>query len=110
MFTTPALTALRRQFPAAHLTYLVEPAAAAVVRHHPALDEVIEVQRPRGLSRLAYDLRLARRLRAERFDVVIDFHGGPRSAWLARATGAAQRIGYDVPGRGWLYTTRPGTS
>jgi ADP-heptose:LPS heptosyltransferase len=63
-------------------------------------------ERPRGLRRLAYDLALARRLRAERFDLVIDFHGGPRSAWLTLATGAAQRVGYDVPGRGWMYTTR----
>lgn len=92
--------------PHAHLTYLVEEAAAPVVRHDPALDAVIEVARPGGLARLAYDLELARRLRAARFDVVIDFHGGPRSAWLARATGARRRIGYAVPGRGWLYTDR----
>jgi heptosyltransferase-3 len=106
VFTTPAIHALRRRFPAARLTYLVEPGAAPIVRHHPDLDEVVEVARPRGLARLAYDLRLARRLRAARYDLVIDFHGGPRSAWLARATGAPQRIGYDLPGRGWLYTTR----
>src|SRR5262249_7532572 len=31
-------------------------------------------------------------------------HGGPRSSLLARATGARQRIGYDVTGRSWLYT------
>ena len=50
------------------------------------------------------DVRLARRLRASRFDVVLDLHGGPRSAWLAFATGAGQRIGYDIPGRTWMYT------
>ena len=27
VFTTPAIRALRRRFPEAHLTYLVEPAA-----------------------------------------------------------------------------------
>ena len=63
-------------------------------------------ERPRGVRRLAYDIRLARRLRAERFDLVIDFHGGPRSAWLTWATRAKQRIGYNVPGRGWIYTRR----
>lgn len=62
--------------------------------------------RPRGLARLAYDVRLAAQLRRRHFDLVIDFHGGPRSAWLARATGAPARIGYAVPGRGWMYTTR----
>lgn len=104
MFTTPAVAALRRQYPHARLSYLVERAAEPVVRHNPHLDEIIVAERPRGWRRLAYDLALARRLRRARFDLVIDFHGGPRSAWLTRATGAAERIGYRVPGRGWAYT------
>lgn len=106
VFTTPAIHALRRHFPAARIDYLVEPAAAAIVRHDPDLTHVIEVERPRGLRRIGYDLALARRLRATRYDVAIDFHGGPRAAWLVRATGARQRIGYDIPGRRFCYTTR----
>jgi predicted lipopolysaccharide heptosyltransferase III len=106
VFTTPALGALRRRFPDARITYLVEGAAAPVVWQHPALDEVMVVERRRGLARLVYDLRLGRRLRAARFDLVIDFHGGPRSGFLAWATGAPQRIGYDLPGRRLSYSTR----
>ena len=106
VFTTPAVTALRRKFPDARITYLVEAPAEPVVRHHPGIDEVIVVERPRGLARLRYDAALARRLRARRFDLVIDFHGGPRSGFLAWATGAPQRVGYDLPGRRWCYTTR----
>lgn len=106
VFTTPAIRALRRHFPHARLDYLVESDAAPIVRHNPHLDTVIEVARPRGLARLLYDISLARRLRRERYQVALDFHGGPRSAWLVRATGAAQRIGYDIPGRRGCYTTR----
>ena len=106
MFTTPAIGALRRQFPSAHLTYLVEAPAEPVVRHHPGLDEVVVVERPRGLARIRYDLELAKRLRAARFDIVIDFHGGPRSGFLTWASGAPQRIGYALPGRALSYTTR----
>jgi lipopolysaccharide heptosyltransferase II len=107
VFTTPAIGALRRHFPSAQLSYVVEPAALPVVEHHPDLDEVIVAERPHGqLARLRYDLALARRLRAARFDLVIDFHGGPRSALLTRATGAPTRIGYNLPGRAWCYTTR----
>lgn len=62
--------------------------------------------RPRGLARIACDLRLARRLRSAGFDVAIDFHGGPRSAWLTLATGARVRIGYGLPGRRMCYTER----
>jgi predicted lipopolysaccharide heptosyltransferase III len=106
VFTTPAIGALRRRFPGARITYLVEAPAEPVVRHHPGLNEIIVVQRPRGIERWRYDLQLARRLRAERFDLVIDFHGGPRSGFLTWATRAPQRIGYDLPGRRWCYTTR----
>jgi len=76
------------------------------VRHHPAIHDVIVAERPRGIARLRHDVALARRLRAARFDLAIDFHGGPRSGFLAWASGAPQRIGYDVPGRRWCYTTR----
>jgi len=105
VFTTPAVRALRRQFPDARLSYLVEPEAAPVVTDSPHLDEVIVVKRPRGLGRLASDWRVARDLRRRRFDVAIDFHGGPRSSWLAWASRAPVRIGYEVVGRSWMYTT-----
>ena len=106
VFTTPAIGALRRRFPDARITYLVEAPAEPVVRHHPAIDEVIVLARPKGLARWRYDLAMARQLRARQFDIVIDFHGGPRSGLLTWATGASQRIGYDLPGRRWSYTTR----
>jgi lipopolysaccharide heptosyltransferase II len=105
VFTTPAVAAIRRTLPEAHITYLVEHAAAPVLAHNPHIDDLVVADRPRGLRRLLYDLTLARRLRASRFDLVIDFHGGPRSSWLAWATGAPRRIGYAVPGRRWMYTT-----
>jgi predicted lipopolysaccharide heptosyltransferase III len=105
VFTTPAVAALKQRFPDASLTYLVEAAAEPVVRHNPHLSSLIVADRPRGWRRVLYDARLAWQLRQARFDIVVDFHGGPRSSWLAWATGAATRIGYAVPGRAWAYTT-----
>jgi lipopolysaccharide heptosyltransferase II len=104
VFTTPIVRALRRQFPAARLTYLVEPAAAPVVRQNPHLDEVVVVPRRSGLARWRDDLATARKLRAARFDMAIDLHGGPRSAFLTWATRAPMRIGYTIRGRTWMYT------
>ena len=51
VFTTPAIRALRRRFPDAHLTYIVEPAAAPVVAGNPHLNEVIVA--PRAARRCA---------------------------------------------------------
>ena len=104
VFTTPMPRALKRAFPGAHVTYLVERSAAAVVAGNPHIDEMIVVDRPRGLARIAADVKLARRLRRARYDIAIDLHGGPRSSWLTWATGARQRIGYAIRGRRWMYT------
>ena len=104
MFTTPLVRALRRAYPKAYLAYVVEPAAAPIVVNNPHLDEVIVAARTRGARRVLDDVRLARRLRRARFDVAIDLHGGPRSAWLVWASGARERIGYDIKGRRWMYT------
>jgi len=106
VFTTPLLGALKRAFPAAHLTYLVERAAEPVVAAHPHIDELIVIDKSRGWRRLRDDARLALRLRRARFDLVLDLHGGPRSAWLALATAAPTRIGYDIQGRRGFYTRR----
>lgn len=108
VFTTPIPRALKRVYPGARVSYLVEGAAAPVVAHNPAIDEVIIAPRRRGLRRIADDVALARTLRRARYDLVIDLHGGPRSSWLARASGAPQRIGYRVTGRSWMYTTAVG--
>jgi lipopolysaccharide heptosyltransferase II len=106
VLTTPAVRALRRRFPAARLTYLVERGAAPAVLGNPHLDQVMVITHARGLRRLVDDVRLARALRARHFDLVVDFHGGPRGSWLAWATGAPRRIGYTVAGRAWMYTER----
>ena len=104
VFTTPIPRALKGTFPNARITYLVEDAAAPVVALNPHIDDTIVINRRRGVRRLLDDVRLARELRSRRFDVVIDLHGGPRSSWLTLASGASQRIGYTIKGRGWMYT------
>ena len=104
VFTTPVIRALRRQYPGAHLTYVVEPLAEPVVRHNPHLDEVLVVPLRPGLARVRDDIAFARRLRRERFDIAIDLHGGPRGAWFTWASGAPTRVGYTTRGRTWMYT------
>jgi predicted lipopolysaccharide heptosyltransferase III len=106
VFTTPAVRALRQRFPDSHLAYVVEPAAAPVVERNPHLNEVIVAPRSRGLRGVAADLALGRRLRTARYDVAIDFHGGPRASLLTWLSGAPVRIGYQILGRSWMYTDR----
>jgi ADP-heptose:LPS heptosyltransferase len=105
LFTTPIVAALRRRYPDARITYLVERESAPVLDGNPDIDELMVVQRSRGLARLGQDLALARTLARGRYDLAIDLHGGPRAAWLTWASRAPTRIGYRNPGRSWMYTT-----
>jgi ADP-heptose:LPS heptosyltransferase len=102
IFTTPAVRAIRDRFSNAHIAYIVEPAAAPAVAGNPNLNDVIVAPRQSLLA----DAALGRRLRKTAFDVAIDFHGGPRASLLTWLSGAPERIGYDVSGRGWMYTRR----
>ncbi len=106
VFTTPAIRGLRERFPDAHITYVVEPAAAPVVAANPHLTELIVTPGRRGLAGLGDDLSLIQRLRTAPYDMAIDFHGGPRSSLITWLSGATVRVGYDVPGRAWMYTIR----
>jgi lipopolysaccharide heptosyltransferase I len=113
--TIPVLNKLRRRFPRAQLDWLVTPAIGELLRHHPAITRVIDFTREvrtaplglGGLSNLAQYARLAARLRAARYDLVVDMHGQFRTAVLALASGAPVRIGFDRPrGRVWKESAR----
>jgi lipopolysaccharide heptosyltransferase II len=106
VFTTPAIRGLRERFRNAHITYVVEPEAAPVVAGNPHLNDVIVTPGRRGLGGFRDDLALIRRVRAAAYDTAIDFHGGPRSSLITWLSGAPVRVGYDIPGRGWMYTVR----
>ncbi len=106
VFTTPAVHALRDRFPSATITYLVEPPAAPIVSRNPHVDELLLLPRRRGLAGFAADVAFGRQLRRRRFDLAIDFHGGPRASLLTWLSGAPRRIGYVVAGRAWMYTDR----
>jgi ADP-heptose:LPS heptosyltransferase len=104
VLTTPAIRAIRQAFPDAELTYVVERYAAPIVQDNPHLDHLLVIEPATGWPRFTQDFTLAQQLRHQRFDLVVDFHGGPRASWLAWASGAPVRVGYAVKGRSWMYT------
>ena len=110
--TIPVLNKLRARYPHAQIDWLVTPSIGEMLGHHPAITNVIPFQRaaPAGLSLIrpaANYVRLAAQLRAADYDLVIDMHGQVRTAFLAFATGAPVRIGFDRPrARVWETTAR----
>jgi lipopolysaccharide heptosyltransferase II len=103
ILTTPAVRALRTALPRAELVYVVEEPYRKLVEGNPDIDRIVAV--PKGASRREF-LALARALRKEGFDAVIDFHGGPRASLLALLSGAKVKAGYAVKYRGLFYDVR----
>lgn len=102
MFATPIIRPLRRRYPDAHITWVVEPAARDVVEHHPDLDEVVVWDRPAWkkllragrLGELRREFTSFRdRLRSRRFDFSLDLQGLSRSGLVSLVSGARTRIG-----------------
>jgi heptosyltransferase-1 len=92
----PVACALRERFPKAFLAWLVEERAAALLRAHEAIDELITVPRYYLKSpRAVWQLR--RRLRQLRFDVALDAQGLSKSAFAAWLSAAPRRIGFGKP-------------
>lgn len=100
----PVARALRRAYPAAHLTWIVEAREHAILRDHPDLDQVLPVdtrrwrrliRHPAGVQDVWDKLgRLRKRIRASRFDVTLDLQGLIKSGLLTAYTGAPLRIGF----------------
>jgi len=95
----PALSALRKSFPDAKLSWLIRPEFAPLLKNHPHLTETILFDRkflgkawysPRAFGSL---LSFIRRLRRSKFDAVIDLQGLFRTASLAWLSGSQYRFG-----------------
>ena len=99
VLSTPALHALRRFLPEAEIDLLLEDWVAPLLENSPDVDRVITVERSNMSSRLA----VARRLRAPRYDVAYNLHGGSTASLLVRATGARHRVGYASYGHARLH-------
>jgi predicted lipopolysaccharide heptosyltransferase III len=89
VLATPSLHALRRFLPDARIDVLLEDWVAPLLEGFEEVDRVVAVRRGSNAARF----RLARELRAARYDVVYNLHGGTTAALLARASGAAHRVG-----------------
>ena len=95
----PALTALRKSFPDAKISWLIRPEFAALLENHPHLNEIIPFDR-KFLGKAWFHpgasgslVSLIKRLRLAKFDAIIDFQGLFRTASLAWLSGCKKRFG-----------------
>jgi heptosyltransferase-2 len=104
VLTLPLVQQLHASFPGAQVTFVAIPAAAEVLRNHPAIHEIIPYDKRGGDAGIAGIVRLARRLRNGAPDVAIVPHRSLRSAILTRLAAVPRRIGFSTSAAPWLFT------
>ena len=97
---TPALRAIRKQFPHARLTMVTSPINQQLLQNCPYIDEILTFRMDEyGRSPRRFTA-LVRFLQERRFDLAIDFEHWPRlTALLAYLSGAPRRIGFRAAGQ-----------
>lgn len=101
----PIINAIKRAHPQTHITWVLQPGPASLVRGHPMVDEIIIFDRTRGWRAFA-DVRAAL---AERFfDVVLALQVYFKAGLITGFTRATVKLGFDrarARDANWLFTT-----
>lgn len=103
--TLTVVNALKRHAPGCHVTWILQPLPASLVRGHPNVDRIVEFDPSRRAR--AY-LELARELRGERFDLVIDLQVAFKAGLATTLLRAPVKLGFDrarARDLNWLFTT-----
>ncbi len=104
VMTTPAVRAIRKNFPDARISILTKPWVAPVFSNSPYVDNLLiygDAGKHKGLSG---KLRLARELKEYRFDAAILLQNAFEAALITFFAGIPCRIGYNTDARAFLLT------
>lgn len=113
LFATPFLSALRRARPRAVIAAMGVPRCQDVLAHNPTLHEFVRYDEEGAHRSLAAKWRLARLLRARRFDTAVLLRRSLSRALLLATAGIPRRIGFNHWKSRWVLTDRvapPGAS
>ena len=101
----PVINAIKRYSPHTHITWVLQPGPATLVRGHPSVDEIILFDRSNGWRGFA-DIR--QELAKRRFDLVINLQVYFKAGVVTSFTQAPVKLGFDrarARDFNWLFTT-----
>jgi lipopolysaccharide heptosyltransferase II len=109
VLVTPVIRALSEAHPGASIDVVAEAFASDVFEGSPRIARLLPIDRAaqRKLPwhrKAAADLSRLAEIRRGRYDAVVDLFSGPRSAWMALASGAPLRVAEGIRGRKSFYT------
>jgi heptosyltransferase I len=102
----PVINALKRHHPGTHITWVLQPGPASLVRGHPSVDEIIVFDRAKR-TRAFLDIR--QELAQRRFDVVVNLQVYFKAGIVTSFTRAPVKLGFDrarARDFNWLFTNR----
>ena len=102
----PVINALKRRAPGVHITWVLQPGPATLVRGHRSVDDIVLFDRSRGW-RAFMDVR--RDVAARRFDLVIALQVYFKAGIVTSFTRAPIKLGFDrarARDMNWLFTNR----
>jgi heptosyltransferase I len=101
----PLVDAIKKKAPTTHVTWILQPAAAQLVKGHPHVDDVVLFHRDRGLA--AY-LDVRRQLAGRPFDLVMALQVYFKAGIVTALTRSPIKLGFDrarARDLNWLFTT-----
>lgn len=104
VMATPALMALRRNFPEANITVVANPLVAQLFPSHPGCDRVIVFDKHGQHKGWRGFWRFCRELRRECIELAVLLQNAFEAAIMAVLAGIPRRAGYRTDGRGPLLT------
>jgi heptosyltransferase-2 len=95
VMATPAIRDIRKSFPNAKISMVVQTWLSEITEGNPHIDEMILFDKRKKDSGLLGFFRFVRRLRRMKIDVALILPHSSRSGWAAGLSGAKYRIGYN---------------
>jgi heptosyltransferase I len=102
----PVINAIKRHQPSSRITWVLQPGPAALVRGHPAVDDIVIFDRNRGVRGFT-DVRAE--LHKRQFDLLINLQVYLKAGLVTALSGAPVRLGFDAArarDMNWLFTTQ----
>ena len=88
---TAAIESLRKARPHAQIHVLIPKAWAPVLENNPHIAKIWPWASTQTTAKWGTIMRIVPKLRKEHFDICVNFHSSPSSAWISRLSGARIR-------------------
>ncbi len=107
ILATATLSALRRAYPQAHITWAVGTWSKGVIEGHPLLDDILDTgSQALPVKSLNGFIKVVQQLRSGHFDLAVSLVRSPLMSAAVLLSGIPHRAGLDSAGRGFGYNIR----